>query len=211
MAVAAATIAAGQGDLSDREFIKVLKVRIQEAQQALDFAMKDMKPSSNHSPARMRELLHRPAVDYEAVARANVHKEHLKATTTASHSLPTSSIPVTVRTTTPIKSKKRVRDSSSTSTDSPNPPKTKKRKIAAVPAKGKQDSSVLFPAVLKKHCQGTIGWRWRLDDERTENGSSAKGMTRDGAHHRVPPRRRPEALWSSSRSTAFSSVGPTCT
>jgi hypothetical protein len=112
----------------------------------------------------MRELLQRPSTDYEAAARAENHTEHLKAATTSSNSLPatiltqdlqafkpaygqakngaarraTAPTPATVRKTPPIKSKKRGRDSSSASTDSPDPTQAKKRKIAAVPVKGKR-------------------------------------------------------------------------
>jgi len=163
--VAAAAIAAGQGDMSDREFIKNLKERIAAIQRALDLALKDMHPSLSRSPARMRELLQRPTNDYEAAACAHNHREHLKAAALSLHSLHTT-IPVQDlqafnkacgphRKTTsarrpdsltsakeprapPVKSKKRGRTSNSPSADSPDQPIRKKHKTAAASTKGRR-------------------------------------------------------------------------
>lgn len=66
-----------------------MQEQIKETQQALDLALKDMKPCLDHSPAGMLELLKRPSTDYEAAARAAIHKQHLEAATMASHSLTT--------------------------------------------------------------------------------------------------------------------------
>lgn len=137
----ATAIAAGQGDLSDREFIQILQDQIKETQQALDSALKDVKPSLSRSSARMLELLQRPAaVHCEAADRAESHRQHLKVATMSPHSLPAAPIPATVRATTPVKSKKRGHDFSSTSTDCPDPPQAKKRKIAPTSTKGKRKS-----------------------------------------------------------------------
>jgi hypothetical protein len=150
-AVTATAIAAGQGDLSDRDFIKVLQERIEETQRALDLALKDMRPSLD--PTRMRELLKRPTADYEAAARAEIHKSHLKAALSLSY--PSTTNPVqdtqarntkspdrttdmTQKTAEQIPlavSKKCGRVPSFTSTDSANPPKAKRRKTAAAPRK----------------------------------------------------------------------------
>jgi hypothetical protein len=151
--VTATAIAAGQGDLSDRDFIRDLQERIEETQRALDLALKDMRPSLDRSPTRMRELLKRPTADYEAAARAEIHKSHLKAALSLSY--PSTTNPVqdtqarntkspdrttdmTQKTAEQIPlavSKKRGRVPSSTSTDSANPPKAKRRKTAAAPRK----------------------------------------------------------------------------
>lgn len=138
----ATAIAAGQGDLSDREFIQILQDQIKETQQALDSALKDVKPSLSRSSARMLELLQRPAaVHCEAADRAESHRQHLKVATMSPHSLHAApTIPATVRATTVVKSKKRGHDFSSTSTDCPDPPQAKKRKIAPTSTKGKRKS-----------------------------------------------------------------------
>jgi hypothetical protein len=138
--VTATAIAAGQGDLSDREFIQILQEQIKETQRALDSALKDVEPSLSRSSARMLELLQRPDVDCEAADRAESHRQHLKEATMSSHSLPAAPIPATVRATTPVKSKKRGHDFSSTSTDRSDPPQAKKRKIAPTSTKGKRKS-----------------------------------------------------------------------
>ena len=75
----ATEIAAGQGDLSDREFLKVLQDSIEETQRTLDLALKDMQPSLNRSPKRMLELLKRPTHNYEAAACAENHRQLLRA------------------------------------------------------------------------------------------------------------------------------------
>jgi hypothetical protein len=155
--VTATAIAAGQGELSNHEFIKVLQDRIKETQRALDFALKEMQPSLDRSPTRMRQLLQRPTADYEAVARAENHRQHLEATafsldypttTTPSQEIQARKTKSASRTTVitqkmaeqiPLSvSKKRGRVPSSTSTDSIGPPKAKKRKTATAPTKGKR-------------------------------------------------------------------------
>jgi hypothetical protein len=166
-AATATEIAAGQGDLSDREFIKVLQDSIKETQRALDLALKDMQPSLNRSPKRMLELLKRPTHNYEAATCAENHRQLLRAAALALNqtttTTPTEDIQTLHPASGPIKKtksvnrpatttkspagqkpptagKKRGRTSSTPSTDSAGPPKAKKRKMAAAPTKRKHKS-----------------------------------------------------------------------
>jgi hypothetical protein len=155
--VTATAIAAGQGDLSDRDFIRDLQERIEETQRALDLALKDMRPSLDRSLPRMRELLQRPTADYEAAARAETHKYHLgaaalslsssstmtlvqdtQARNTKSPDRATNTMQTTAEQIPLAASKKRGRVTSSTSTDFADPPKAKRRKTAATPGKEKR-------------------------------------------------------------------------
>ena len=89
---AALAIAAGQGDLSDQDFVEVLKEQIKETQRALDVARKDTQPSLSYSPTRMLALLERPSVDYEALERAEKHRTALAAVDMASTHLQTAAL-----------------------------------------------------------------------------------------------------------------------
>lgn len=155
---AARTIAAGQGELSDEDFVEALQEQIKETQQALDVAKKDTQPSLSHSPSRMTGLLERPSVDYQTLELADKHEQALKAVNMASAHPSTATpvrplrnpmlahrtiavMPATAGLAPPPMSttnKKRPRDASTPPSDSsPDPQKAKKRKVAAVRTKGK--------------------------------------------------------------------------